>query len=204
MSQETKVLVTPVPPGAPLLSTDVNKAIELLQAQIAGVKQEITQLTAQLTPQSSHALEEAISAQLAGANERLQQLQGQLDRAISGSDAFTEVPVFPDPDPTIPREVMQIIEMALVAACVIALGTPLIRMIARRLEPKPAAGPSDAAQRFDRLEQAVDAVAIEVERISEGQRYSSRMLSELRGLPAPNPLEQWPALRAPVKEEQPR
>ena len=33
-------------------------------------------------------------------------------------------------------------------------------------------------QRLARLEQAVDAIAIEVERISEGQRFTTRLLSE--------------------------
>ncbi len=35
----------------------------------------------------------------------------------------------------------------------------------------------EAAQRLERLEQAVEAVAIEVERISEGQRFVTRLLS---------------------------
>lgn len=33
-------------------------------------------------------------------------------------------------------------------------------------------------QRLARIEQAVDAVAVEVERISEGQRFTTRLLSE--------------------------
>ena len=32
--------------------------------------------------------------------------------------------------------------------------------------------------RFERLEHAVDAIAVEVERISEAQRFSARLLSE--------------------------
>lgn len=36
-------------------------------------------------------------------------------------------------------------------------------------------------ERFTRLEQAVDAVAIEVERISEGQRFVTRLLAERNG-----------------------
>ena len=32
--------------------------------------------------------------------------------------------------------------------------------------------------RFDRLEHAVDAIAVEVERISEAQRFSAKLLSE--------------------------
>ena len=36
----------------------------------------------------------------------------------------------------------------------------------------------EIAPRLDRLEQAVDAIAIEVERISEGQRFVTKVLSE--------------------------
>jgi len=35
-----------------------------------------------------------------------------------------------------------------------------------------------AEERFARLEQAVDAIALEVERISEGQRFTTKLLSE--------------------------
>jgi len=36
----------------------------------------------------------------------------------------------------------------------------------------------ESAQRMERLEQAVDAIAIEIERVSEGQRYVTRLLTE--------------------------
>jgi hypothetical protein len=45
-----------------------------------------------------------------------------------------------------------------------------------RLAAVPAS--PESAQRMERLEQAVDAIAIEVERISEGQRYVTRLLTE--------------------------
>lgn len=38
--------------------------------------------------------------------------------------------------------------------------------------------PSLADARLSRLEQAVDAIAVEVERISEGQRFTTKLLSE--------------------------
>ena len=41
--------------------------------------------------------------------------------------------------------------------------------------------PGELAERFTRLEQAVDSVAIEVERVSEGQRFVTRILAEGRG-----------------------
>ena len=45
---------------------------------------------------------------------------------------------------------------------------------------RPVAPPAslESAQRMERLEQAVDAISIEVERISEGQRFMTRLLTE--------------------------
>ena len=37
---------------------------------------------------------------------------------------------------------------------------------------------TDADARFDQLQQAVDAVAVEVERISEAQRFTTKLLAE--------------------------
>ncbi len=39
----------------------------------------------------------------------------------------------------------------------------------------------DSSQRLERIEQAMDAIAIEVERVSEGQRFVTRLLSERGG-----------------------
>jgi hypothetical protein len=40
--------------------------------------------------------------------------------------------------------------------------------------------PSEVAARLERMEQAIDSVAVEVERISEGQRFTTKLLSEGR------------------------
>ncbi len=68
---------------------------------------------------------------------------------------------------------------------VVAIGVPIARAYARRLESRPVAAiPSDVAARLERIEQAVDAIAIEMERVSEGQRFTTKLLSERAGLPA--------------------
>jgi hypothetical protein len=46
----------------------------------------------------------------------------------------------------------------------------------RKLTVPPPA--PDSTERLERIEQAVDAIAIEVERVSEGQRFVTRLLSE--------------------------
>ena len=56
------------------------------------------------------------------------------------------------------------------------------RYLKRRID-RPL--PPEHDQRLDRIEQAVDAIAIEVERISEAQRFAARLLSE--GQPADAP-----------------
>jgi hypothetical protein len=63
---------------------------------------------------------------------------------------------------------------------VIAIGYPLARAWAKRLESgdRTAQIPSDVSARLERMEQAIDSIAVEVERISEGQRFTTKLLSE--------------------------
>ena len=57
----------------------------------------------------------------------------------------------------------------------------IARNIWRRGSLQKAAAPDrESAQRLERMEQAMDAIAIEVERVSEGQRFVTRLLSEQR------------------------
>jgi hypothetical protein len=63
---------------------------------------------------------------------------------------------------------------------IIAIGYPLVRAYASRLERKPVTGtvPLEVTTRLERIEQAIDTIAIEVERISEGQRFTTKLLTE--------------------------
>ena len=72
-------------------------------------------------------------------------------------------------------------EMLLPAIVITVLGFPLVRVLARRLDRRDA--PSAPAlqkieERLMRLEAGVDSIAIEVERISEGQRFTAKLLAE--------------------------
>lgn len=60
--------------------------------------------------------------------------------------------------------------------------------------------PAESGERLERIEQAMDAIAIEVERVSEGQRFVTRLLSERGGaaLHAAPPMGE--PLRAPAGE----
>ncbi len=67
---------------------------------------------------------------------------------------------------------------AMIAATAILL--PVARAFARRMDRKDTSPtlPSDASQRLTAIERAVEAVAVEVERISEGQRFTTKVLTE--------------------------
>jgi hypothetical protein len=186
--------------SGPLAQINQKEAIDLVQAQIAGLKKEIADLTGQLVPGTSDARESAIENQMESATERLQSLQSQLDRMVSGEPAEPMIIETGGDGGDIPPGVMNVIEMGAFSLVFIVLGLPLVRMIARRLEPRPKADPTQDNPRLERLEQAVDAIAIEIERVSEGQRYTNKLLSEVKALPAPNQLEQWP-LKARAEEK---
>jgi hypothetical protein len=72
---------------------------------------------------------------------------------------------------------------AFATAIICAIGIPLARAYSRRLdsESRNPRIPSEVTSRLERIEQAVDAVALEVERISEGQRFTTKLLSEGKG-----------------------
>jgi hypothetical protein len=65
----------------------------------------------------------------------------------------------------------------------LALGVPFVRALVRRWERQPLQPtvPPEVTARLERIEQAVEAVAIEVERISEGQRFTTKLLSDRAG-----------------------
>jgi hypothetical protein len=69
------------------------------------------------------------------------------------------------------------------ASIMFALFLPFIwRMFRRRRYVAPGTTTSQApalgAERIDRMEQAIDSIAVEVERVSENQRFMTRLLTE--------------------------
>lgn len=80
----------------------------------------------------------------------------------------------------------------MITSIVIILGIPLVVVHARRIWKRDSASPASSSpstdHRLERIEQAIDAMAVEVERIAEGQRFVTKLLSdraqERVGIPA--------------------
>ncbi len=77
-----------------------------------------------------------------------------------------------------PDVLVPISGMLMVVAIVV--GFPLARAHAKRMERglDPKLLPNDLTERLTRMEQAIESIAVEVERISEGQRFTTKLLSE--------------------------
>lgn len=74
---------------------------------------------------------------------------------------------------------------AFIMVIVISIGIPMARAFARKMdaESRNPRLPTEVMDRLERMEHALDSIAIEIERITEGQRFTTRLLSEGRGAP---------------------
>ena len=92
------------------------------------------------------------------------------------------------PQDMIPPQVVDISYAFFAMVAVILIGWPFSRAFGRRLERNAQSTLSPAVgEQLTRIEQAVDAMAVEVERISEAQRYFTKLqagqLAEPSALP---------------------
>jgi multidrug efflux pump subunit AcrA (membrane-fusion protein) len=168
-------------------------ATALQQAQAA--QREAAQQAAQAARDAAQAgreaaLEGARAAQQAQreAQQAMRDAQREMARAAREGQPGMQFPPFPNSGPQIPEGVVVISIAFFVMCAVIAIGLPIARAIARRSDRRGTAPATDAdtRARLERIEQAVDAIAVEVERISEGQRFTTKIMSEFRALPQPD------------------
>lgn len=61
---------------------------------------------------------------------------------------------------------------------IVTIGVPLVRSYVRRKEAEPRQVSSISDARLARMESAIESMAIEIERISEGQRFVTKLLAE--------------------------
>jgi hypothetical protein len=99
-----------------------------------------------------------------------------------------DIPLPPDLDPfqvvpTLPPSVVIIALSFFAMLVLIAVGIPIARAFARRMDRQALEPPRNPEifARLDNIERAVESIAIEVERISEGQRYTTKLFTERMG-----------------------
>lgn len=128
-----------------------------------------------------------------GIREAIEEMKAEIQAARAEGRNITIQPQF-NPENVIPPQAVDISVAFFVMVAFVIVGLPLARAFARRMDRRGETAPaSEISPRLDRIEQAIEAIAIEVERVSEGQRYTTKAISELRGLPAANPIGGWPS-----------
>ncbi|HVA58416.1 MAG: hypothetical protein WBQ26_10675 [Gemmatimonadaceae bacterium] len=92
--------------------------------------------------------------------------------------------------PGIPDNAIPIVGIVFGTIMIMVIATPIIRAVIRAVErrttpPTAETLPPDLDARLDRIEQAVDSIAVEIERVAESQRFLTKLQTEQRSLGAP-------------------
>jgi hypothetical protein len=121
-------------------------------------------------------------------------LKTQIAQAGDGGGVagVTVIPPTPPIRPVLDPDAVTAVFVMTAIAILVPLSVGITRRLWRRAPDRSATSLEDKiSPRLDRLEQAVDSIAIEVERISEAQRFVAKVLSERPAQipPAPPPVD---------------
>jgi hypothetical protein len=100
---------------------------------------------------------------------------------VQGEAATVTVPPVPSAArrKALPDGLVEMMGIIFGAVTVMSLGTPLVKAWARRFERRHEVQQNaQIEQRLAAIEQAIETVAVEVERISEGQRFTTKLLAD--------------------------
>jgi multidrug efflux pump subunit AcrA (membrane-fusion protein) len=80
----------------------------------------------------------------------------------------------------IPPQIVDIFTMLVIATVICIVGLPVARALGRWIDRRGVVTPVnlELAAQMTRIEQAVDTMSVEVERISEAQRFQAKLLSD--------------------------
>lgn len=196
-----QVTVTPpAPPAPPVVGalagqTPTNRAeldaLRMLRSELADQRNAITQQRSQLMAERMMVPDQArgaLDARFRALDERSAAIDRQVeaaDQAIAGALARgVGVPnqgmrVFTSQAPRAPGFNREIAGMLIAEAVIlIIVGAVLFRWLLGRARAPQAGAGADQGRRMEQLQQSVDVMALEIERISEGQRYVTRLLNE--------------------------
>ena len=175
-------------PGAPRV--DPSEVLRAYREQRSELRDQLDRLEDQRQELTEEASTITDAAAKQGIFNRIAIIDGRIvsvDKAIADADAAVAraaavpgavVPDPPEPQRQGPPEEFFVFLMVLT----VFIGVPLALAYARRIWKKGVQTvttiPQDIYERFNRIDQAIDAVAVEVERIGEGQRYVTKLVND--------------------------
>ena len=195
-------------PGGAMTKQDV-AVLRARRAELSDQLESAASRRRSLADQVRHAdgvSKAGLEARLAVLDQRIVHLESEIDRtgqqlASPQAQQYAETRPAPTFGPPFPFSRLDPTPVAILF--VLFVMSPIALSISRlfwkrgsRKWTVPPAAP-DSTDRLERIEQAVDAIAIEVERVSEGQRFVTRLLSERAPAIGAAPAE---PVRVPVGE----
>jgi hypothetical protein len=134
------------------------------------------------TPLTEGAIRKGLETRLAEVDGRIVDLEKQIGGADAQVARAAAIPGAVQPDRPPPRngppDEVFIIPVVFIMFVLFPLTIAFARRLWRRGAVAVSAIPTELMERLGRLETAVDSVALEVERIGEGQRFVSRLFAE--------------------------
>jgi hypothetical protein len=182
--------------GKPVNATPAQlfKAAENQRDQLGNQMDRLKEERRDITNRLGGAEEQLSAADKTGLEKRLTVIDGrieQLDNQIAAADAqvaaAAAIPgAIVEPPPFVrhgPPEEVFVLGGIFMFVAILPISLAYARRIWRRSAAAVTALPHDIVERFTQIDQAVESIAVEVERIGEGQRFITRVLSE-QGRPA--------------------
>ena len=133
-----------------------------------------------------------LESRLATLDQRIVRLEGELDavgQQLASPQAAEYVAQTKPPVTFVPPMRGNIDPEPIIICFILFVLSPIALSISRliwkrgsRMAMQPPALRAESGERLERIEQGMDAIAIEVERVSEGQRFVTRLLSERNAL----------------------
>lgn len=190
-------VIVQVPDGPSLLSGgDPSEVYEAFRAQRSELRDQLQTLESQrrgLTRQlqeipAGDAARTGIETRITQTDQRIsnvERLISEADAAVARSAAVPGAVVDRNslPSTSVPEEVF-VLTGVFMFIVILPLTIAYARRIWRRGAATVASIPQEIYERFNRLDQAVDSVAIEVERIGEGQRFLTKLQTDQKALGA--------------------
>lgn len=178
-----------------------------LKAQLAGLEAQREEIAGQLTnPMVSGSNRDGLSRRIEQLDNRIAMLDQEIakvEAAIAGVAAPGVSIGVPPRDvrrgPDGPPEAIVALGVIFMLSVLLPISIAYARRIWRRGGDAIASIPKEINERLSRMDQNLDTIAVEVERIGEGQRFLTRVYAEqLQGLP-PGQAER---VEAPARERE--
>ena len=159
---------------------EAQQQVREAQQQVREAQQEIREAQQQARQARTADQRGAAEQAIFGAQEQLKDAEAELRQLEKQTKSSPFVYTSQRPDdfrPFIPGEAVDIAIGFFITCAVIIVGWPISRALGRRFERRgaPLAVGAGMTEQLQRIEQSIEAIAIEVERISESQRFLAKL-----------------------------